>query len=540
MDTHKLFLEFDKEIRLSDSKTDDLRKNRDAIRKKIRDYFTDKKWGTLRFYSQGSFPLKTNLNPISGRDYDLDDGVYFVCPLSERLGASAYHDRIKNAVADHAKEVKDKSTCVRVIYADGHHVDLPCYWLENENDTPQLAHKQDGFIESDPKAFKNWVEGKISDAGNNEQLRKIIRYLKAWKDHREYKNSSLRLLSGFILTILACKYFSKNERDDISLKETINAIKNELSLSFFCCAPTTPGGENLLEKYLDSKHTVIGEFEKFFDNAQNAIHSDCENEALKYWHNVFGDRFLPSDGNGDNKGKGAAALVAPSAGSSQSAPASTIPAQKPFGGSETPHQKITRQNAKYSPEDFQKVKDRFPYLEYYPDEKCVKGKFFVSGRYEKNENGLWDIVLVPESHSEDSFAKEYSILINLNNGVKVYETSGEIIRTADKYGKPKVDLHLFADDSCCLSFSLSCCPWEMSLSEFIIYGVYPYFSWQAYYAKFGKCPPCGEYPHNWEDAKKEFLDDIKNRRADDPIFAKAAQSLNLTAEAKNKAVSNSP
>jgi hypothetical protein len=375
------------------------------------------------------------------------------------------------------------------------------------------------------------VDGKISDSGNDGQLRRVIRYLKAWKDHREGKNSSIRLLSGFILTILTCEHFSKNERDDVSLYETIYVIKSRLGYNFSCYVPETQGGENLLQKY--SSETVMDELKDLTENAEKAINSDCEKEASEYWRKSFGDRFPLGDDS--NKGAKTSAFGAAPAGLSY-----PVPAQKPYGGSEASQQKIVRQKAWYSPEDFEKVKRDFPNLEYCESENCVKGKIFVSGRYEQNENGSWNIMPIPESGSDDSFAKEYSILINLNNRVKVYETAGEIIQIVKKSGKENADLHLFLDDSCCLGVFLSCFSWEMRLSKFIVYGIYPYFAWQAYYAKFGKCPPCGEYPHNWEDAKKEFLDDIKNRRADDPIFAKAAQSLNLTAEAKNKAVSNSP
>jgi len=297
MDTHKLFSDFDSVIRLNNSKIAKLKTNRKALRDKIRAHFKENKWGAPKFHSQGSFPLNTNLNPIKKttadgdvkEEYDLDDGVYFICSESERKEPATYHDRIKKAVNGHADSVVDKTTCVRVVYADGHHIDLPSYWLEKDGNTPQLTHKSKGYIDSDPKAFKDWVDGKISNTNSNGQLRRIIRYFKAWKDYREDKNGSLKLPSGFILTILTCNNFSKNDRDDLALKYTAEAIKSTLDTSFTCYRPTVPTNEELLADY--SKETVLKELDNLISNAQKAIDSDCEKDASEFWRKVFGNRF---------------------------------------------------------------------------------------------------------------------------------------------------------------------------------------------------------------------------------------------------------
>lgn len=300
MDMNKSFSEFNVKIKLDKPKIQKLKKNRQALRDKIRKYFKEKEWGPTKFYSQGSFPLNTNLNPIKKKingdvkeEYDLDDGIYFICKESERKAASTYHERIKDAVEGHAESVEDKNTCVRVIYSDGHHIDLPSYWLEKNGDTPKLAHKSDGFIYSDPKAFKDWVDNKISSSESNGQLRRIIRYLKAWKDHRQTANSSLILPSGFILTILACNNYSKNIRDDLAFKETIENILKAVELNFECNRPTVPKDEDLLSKY--SEDSVLNEIKVLKKYAVTAIDADCVDKALKSWQKVFGDRFPNCD-----------------------------------------------------------------------------------------------------------------------------------------------------------------------------------------------------------------------------------------------------
>jgi len=299
MNCHKLFHEFNGKITLANSKQASLKSSRKALRKKIRDHFEDNKWDRPKFTSQGSFPLQTNLNPIKEKDkdgetiepYDLDDGVYIFCPKSERLTVDAYHLRILNAIEGHAKESIDKTTCVRELFADGHHIDLPIYWLEKEGDTPQLAHKSKGFIDSDPRAFTDWVKEQINTANQSQssQLLRLIRYAKAWKNFRECENSSLRLPSGFLLTILFCEEYASSGTDDESLKLTLERIYSRLESNYCCNRPTTPRDEDLLKKY--PKDSFLPELKKFRDLAKDAIKAEDEKASSELWRKCFGDRF---------------------------------------------------------------------------------------------------------------------------------------------------------------------------------------------------------------------------------------------------------
>lgn len=73
--THKLLNTFCSEITLSTSKNNNLKTSRNALRSDIKDWFAEKGKKKPIFCWQGSFSMKTLVNPISG-DYDLDDGVY--------------------------------------------------------------------------------------------------------------------------------------------------------------------------------------------------------------------------------------------------------------------------------------------------------------------------------------------------------------------------------------------------------------------------------------------------------------------------------
>ena len=320
-DCSNLFQEFNFKIKLKDSKKDSLKKSRKELRKKIRTYFKENKPDEIKpkFSGQGSFETNTNVNPIprtievNGEEkviykYDLDDGVYFIDDETEdgRKSIQTYHNWIYEAVDGHtSQKPADKNTCVRVLFSDGHNIDLPIYF---KNATiPELAHKTKGWIISDPKEFIDWFEKREK---GNPQLKRLIRYLKAWCDYREFNNLSKKMPSGFIMTILATNHQYKHNRDDIALKETLINIQAELFKEFRCERPTTPKGENLLEEYTQKKY-FMDELEKFIDNAKKALEEKNQKKACEFWHKIFGDRFSCSNAKDEDEGdKRSAALAA--------------------------------------------------------------------------------------------------------------------------------------------------------------------------------------------------------------------------------------
>src|SRR5690606_35391881 len=126
----------------------------------------------------------------------------------------------------------------------------PIYYKQGE--TPELAHKRDGWIDSDPKAFTDWFEERVDD---NSQLRRLVRYGKAWCDNRRYLNNSKPMPSGLVITILFTENIVlRKDRDDIALKETLLNIHRNLKNNFECRRPTSPKGENLLKDYTHQEY----------------------------------------------------------------------------------------------------------------------------------------------------------------------------------------------------------------------------------------------------------------------------------------------
>lgn len=309
-DLDYLFKEFNIRIRLTDSKRENLRSARNTLREKISNYFKeDNPEYDPNFQAQGSYVMDTIVNPIKD-DYDLDDGVYFLrnLPSDQRPKPSTFHNWLIDAVGNHTNDVQDKNTCIRVNYAQGYHIDLPIYY-KNFYD-PELAHKIKGWILSNPTEFILWFEQKTNSGFKMEflfeanqrdnfriwdedmrkkdvQLRRIVRYLKAWCD---FKGNQMP--SGIIMTILAGNNYYPDQKDDISLLQTLKNINNSLSKEFVCKRPTTPKGEDLFSEYSNPRKQFFrDELDEIIKSGEQAVKEVNQSQACINWKKHFGDRF---------------------------------------------------------------------------------------------------------------------------------------------------------------------------------------------------------------------------------------------------------
>lgn len=308
---HKEFLGFDKNIKLTDARKESLKGSRKELRRKIRAWFKENKPKELqpKFKGQGSFDMNTTVNPIPVYDedgnqllyYDLDYGVYFIENEGEdnKRSIDTWHDWVFQAVDNHTgKDSIKKATCVRVVFADGHHVDLPIYYKDDE--IPELAHKARGWIKSDPKKFLEWFNGE-----KNAQLEKIVRALKGWKNYRELKNTNLKLPSGFELTILATNSYVEDDNLDTAFRETVRGILDQLRIEFKCVRPTEPV-EDVFADYSESrKSNFLRTLESLVNDCDRANTEKNFKKASEILRgNQFGDRFpLGEDKTEDEKSK---------------------------------------------------------------------------------------------------------------------------------------------------------------------------------------------------------------------------------------------
>ncbi|MBW1706282.1 MAG: hypothetical protein JRJ86_14115 [Deltaproteobacteria bacterium] len=289
------FKTFHDRVTLTSGKKESLRKARNAIRSRIRNYFHENlKLKLPKFLGQGSYAMGTTVNPIDG-EFDIDDGIYLQ-HLDENDNSKwpspgTVHSWLINATDGHTKDKPiDKRTCVRMRYAGQYHVDLPAY--AKLNGDYLLAEKGNkGWHRSDPLAINMWFMENVKAHGV--QLSRVVRYLKAWADFQSGRRGIMP--SGLLLTVLAGQNLRIDEREDVSLSDTAYAISN-MVYPVFCVYNPVDSEEELTARLTDEQKIRFQEaISDLASEAALAIRTDDREEASKLWRKQLGDRFPASE-----------------------------------------------------------------------------------------------------------------------------------------------------------------------------------------------------------------------------------------------------
>lgn len=284
MSLYDCFIDFNSKITISDSKKESILKSRNAIRDVIRNYFKNElKLNQPKFRIQGSFSINTALQPIEENEVDIDDGLYlqYVDADDKTLWPTPkeIHKIIMQALENQTKDgCEDKSSCVRVIYRNDYHVDIPIYIMKDSH--ALLANKKTNEWQlSDSKDFRDW----FFKNRQNEQTTRIVKYLKAWRDNNEIKMASIEL------TILAVQHHIKDDNDAVAIQKTVESIYTELNSSRCIMKPVAPK-ENLWEDKTDID-TVLKKIKQLKDDLESAVTNSSEHRASLILREQFGDRF---------------------------------------------------------------------------------------------------------------------------------------------------------------------------------------------------------------------------------------------------------
>jgi hypothetical protein len=151
---------------------------------------------TFSSFGQGSYALKTGVKPLTGQDYDIDVGIIF--------NFSKYSYRpvqvkewVYEALQAGRRKIVIKRPCVRVQYhedgAESFHVDLAIYSLDKSSYGNEILHIAKGLVNSsedykfweisEPFKLSQLLQQKFSNSFDRKQFRRIIKYLKRWKDY---------------------------------------------------------------------------------------------------------------------------------------------------------------------------------------------------------------------------------------------------------------------------------------------------------------------------------------------------------------------
>ncbi len=298
----------DEKVTLPDAERNEMRAHRDSNRDRLRKGLNNADKPTpLFFKSQGSYGMRTMIqHPL--KDYDIDDGVYFakqdlVGDRGAEMSALQARQMVRNALDDgsFATPPEVRKNCVRVYYAAGYHVDVPVYrrvtiknWDNTESYVYELASSS--WKRSDARDVTDWFDKEnreqSPDTTNGRQLRRVVRQIKKFARSRD--SWSGQILSGFGITKLVTECYSPNLlREDKSLHDTMEAIRNRLNWNLVVEHPVTPdstittGTDDPKAKFLRDKLSDA------LRNLEPLFNSDCTSEkARKCWDKVFATDFF--------------------------------------------------------------------------------------------------------------------------------------------------------------------------------------------------------------------------------------------------------
>ncbi|WP_369919855.1 CBASS cGAMP synthase [Marinomonas polaris] len=285
-----------------------------------------------RFFTQGSWAYKTLNAPAKPpQQADIDDGCYL--PLSfitltkrpsvaANVFFAAAEEALKPLVEKKGwKLVTDKPTCIRIVIATDVHIDIPLYAIPDEEftsltkasmerygfdsiaeamnkanqdawtalpaDKVLLAHRECDWMSSDPRPVKTWFLGEVEAKG--EQLRRIVRYLKAFRD---WKWSSGGPTSILLMAAAAPLFEKRSQRDDLALLDVVAALPAKLRSGV---NNPVDQSESLTERLgKASVEEAASAFEEFEKVLRGATDASSPAQACTWMRNQFGTRF-PND-----------------------------------------------------------------------------------------------------------------------------------------------------------------------------------------------------------------------------------------------------
>ena len=213
-----------------------------------------------------------------------------------------------------ARTVKIKEPCVNVSYYENGvewmHIDLPLY--AKSDDKVYLARGKE-FSEkylweiADPKGLNDDLCGKIN---KNEQLRRVIRYIKKWRNDK-YENSTLdhEVPPSIGLTYLACDCFvssatSEGEDDLMALQQTMSNMKSMFTLTYedeklvkadisryLPVEPFTDAFQKMKDASDSYGVTFYNRLSTAVQNLTDAVNVESEHDAGNYVKKVLGEEF---------------------------------------------------------------------------------------------------------------------------------------------------------------------------------------------------------------------------------------------------------
>jgi hypothetical protein len=240
------------------------------------------------FKTQGSFVLKTIINPLS-HEYDIDDGIYLKGlgnDISDWPAPRAMLKKVYTAVKNgFPRYTQVRRACVEVKKPGQYRIHLPVFAFHDTK--PFVADTgPEGWHKSDTIELDWWLKEQFKKHGP--QLKRLVRYIKAWSD---VQRKRYHLPSNLILTLYMVTEYPPDNRDDLAFANTVKNIARRIKRSYKLINPMEPG-ENMTRRLTPrQKRDGIAAMSKLSQAAEKALNTDNTGFRMIIWRKQFGERF---------------------------------------------------------------------------------------------------------------------------------------------------------------------------------------------------------------------------------------------------------
>ena len=239
---------------------------------------------------QGSVAMSTVVQNEDG-DYDIDVAVVFDKSALGDKGAQSTRNLVANALKRKTKqfnaEPEVKTSCVRIKYADGYHIDFAVYlrYYDLWNDCWVYEHAGSYWTKRDLRGLNEWF--KTQNDNSEGKLRKVVRLSKMFcKSRKSWKN----MPSGLLQTVLCDEKLQESYKriDELfyyTMKEIVNRLETNTSVS----APVDDG-RDLTPRNLDTQRMTNwkNRLKSKLEDLDILFKDDCSKaDALLAWYGFF-------------------------------------------------------------------------------------------------------------------------------------------------------------------------------------------------------------------------------------------------------------
>ncbi len=239
---------------------------------------------------QGSVAMSTVVQNEDD-DYDIDVAIVFDKSELGDKGAQATRNMVANTLKRKTKqfntEPKVKTSCVRVMYADGYHIDFAVYrrTYDKWNNCWIYEHAGNDWTERELKGLSEWFTTQNNNSDG--KLRKIVRLSKMFCNSRKsWKN----MPSGLLQTVLCDEKLQESyERIDELFYYTMKKVVDRLETNTSVTAPVDQG-RNLTPRNSDTQRMTNwkNRLKSKLEDLEVLFKEDCSRaDALQAWYGFF-------------------------------------------------------------------------------------------------------------------------------------------------------------------------------------------------------------------------------------------------------------